>query len=380
MTEPQSPDVLPVGTVLDGMYRLTRLLGQGGMGSVYEATHTQAGKRVAVKVMHRDLAAYPELLARFRREAKVTSELAHPHVVNVFGYGAASTGQPYMVMEFLEGEDLQTRLERVGPLSLETVGQIVNQVASALGEAHVAGVVHRDLKPDNVFLLGAPDGAVFAKVVDFGLSKVLRTSATKLTVAKAVFGTPEFMAPEQAEGRQDAIDHRSDQWSLACLAWFASTACLPFTGPDVPSILNQVISAVPTPVSPGAPPIPAEVDKVLRRAMSKRRSDRFPTIRAFARAFAAAAAPARPDGAAPRPTPAPVRLAAVEAPQRPAPDTRGAQRESPDPRRGARPRIVLTAGLALALAILGGAAWLFRDEPPISTWLHSARAAVQHRP
>src|SRR5215831_9270760 len=299
MTEPQNPEVLPVGTVLDGTYRLTRLLGQGGMGAVYEASHTGAGKRVAVKVMHSQLAAYPELLARFRREAKVTSELAHPHVVSVFGFGAAPGGQPYLVMEFLEGEDLQTRLEHVGALPLETVVQIVKQVASALAEAHVAGIVHRDLKPDNVFLVRVADDAVFAKVVDFGLSKVLRTSATQLTVAKAVFGTPEFMAPEQAEGRQDAIDHRSDQWSLACLAWFATTACLPFTAPDVNAVLNQVISAVPTPPAPGAPRIPPEVDKVLRQAMSKRRSDRFPTIRAFARAFEAAASPAPAQAATP---------------------------------------------------------------------------------
>ena len=111
MTE--TPDVLPAGTVLDGTYRLTRLLGQGGMGAVYEGHHTGAGKRVAVKIMHRELLAYPELAARFRREAKVTSELAHPHIVSVFGLGAAPAGQPYIVMEFLDGEDLQTRLERV---------------------------------------------------------------------------------------------------------------------------------------------------------------------------------------------------------------------------------------------------------------------------
>ena len=256
MTEPQSPDLLPVGTILDGAYRLTRLLGQGAMGTVYEGHHTGAGKRVAVKVMHRELLAYPELAARFRREAKVTSELSHPNIVSVFGFGVTPAGQPYLVMEFLDGEDLQTRLEHVGPLPPETVVQIVTQLASGLAEAHAAGVVHRDLKTDNVFLVRAPDDAVLAKVVDFGLSKVLKTSATKLTVARAVFGTPEFMAPEQAEGRQDAIDHRSDQWSLACLAWFCWTACLPFTGPDVNATLNQVISAIPTPPSPGAPSNP----------------------------------------------------------------------------------------------------------------------------
>jgi eukaryotic-like serine/threonine-protein kinase len=379
MTEPQSPDVLPDGTVLDGTYRLTRLLGQGAMGTVYEGHHTGAGKRVAVKVMHRELLAYPEAAARFRREAKVTSELDHPNVVSVFGFGATPAGQPYLVMELLDGEDLQTRLERVGPLPLPTVVQIVNQVASALAATHAAGIVHRDLKTDNVFLVRAPDGAVFAKVVDFGLSKLLKTSATKLTVARAVFGTPEFMAPEQAEGRQDAIDHRSDQWSLACLAWFASTACLPFTGPDVNAILNQVISAVPTPVAPGAPRIPDEVDKVLRRALSKQRADRFPTIQAFARAFEAAASGVSPDAAAAnRRSPTPPRAVAVEAAQGPAHEASGAGQERPRRRRGVGTWLAVT--LALAVAILGGAGWLLRDQPPISTWLQHAREILdRHR-
>ncbi|HXJ22876.1 MAG TPA: serine/threonine-protein kinase [Polyangia bacterium] len=340
MNQPHTADVLPAGTVLDGNYRLTRLLGQGGMAAVYEAHHTGAGKRVAVKIMHRGLMVYPELRARFQREAKITSELTHPNVVSVFAFGAAPSGEPYLVMEFLEGEDLQTRLERVGALPLEVVVQIVNQVASGLTAAHAAGVVHRDLKPDNVFLVQTADGGAFAKVVDFGISKVLSTSATKLTVARAVFGTPEFMAPEQAEGRQEAIDHRSDQWSLACLAWFAMTACLPFSGEDAAATLTQVISAAPTPPRPGAPPIPREVEKVLRKAMSKQSADRFATIKAFARAFEAAASPA--------PAPLPQRSDA------PAPAGRG------------RRWLVVVA----ALALLGGAGWLFRGEPPVSTWLH----------
>ena len=376
MTEPQRPDLLPVGTILDGAYRLTRLLGQGAMGTVYEGHHTGAGKRVAVKVMHRELLAYPELAARFRREAKVTSELSHPNIVSVFGFGVTPANQPYLVMEFLDGEDLQTRLERVGPLPPETVVQIVTQLASGLAAAHAAGVVHRDLKTDNVFLVRAPDDAVLAKVVDFGLSKVLKTSATKLTVARAVFGTPEFMAPEQAEGRQDAIDHRSDQWSLACLAWFCWTACLPFTGPDVNATLNQVISAVPTPPSPGAPPIPPEVDKVLRRALSKRRSDRYPTIRAFARAFEAAVY-GRPEP--PPRVPTPPRALPAQAPQpQPRPVTAaGEGAAAPERRRARGPGIWLL--LVGALAILGGAGWVFRDAQPLSGWLAHARQALDHR-
>jgi serine/threonine protein kinase len=358
MTDPQTSEVLPPGTILGGTYRLTRRLGEGGMGAVYEAYHTGAGKRVAVKVMHRGLLAYPELSARFRREAKVTSALNHPHVVNVFDLGFGPAGEPYLVMEFLDGEDLQTRLAREGPLPLPAVVQIVDQVASALSEAHAASVVHRDLKPDNVFLVRVPGAPVFAKVVDFGVSKVLKVSATKLTVARAIIGTPEFMAPEQAEARHDQIDHRSDQWSLACLAWVSLTGCLPFSGPDHNATLNQVISGVPTPPAPGAPAIPPAIDAVLRKALSKRPSDRFPTIRAFARYFEGAASPGRevkpPVHVQPAPAPAPV------PPDRPA-------------RGGLRVGVAVMA----TLAILAGIAWELRDRPPVSTYLQRAHAVLR---
>ena len=206
---------LPVGTILGEHYRVTRLIGVGGMGAIYEASHMGAGKRVAVKLMSKELAAHPEALARFRREVKVTTELAHPHIVDVFDFGETPTGEPFLVMEFLDGEDLGHRLERDGRVTLEVAAQIVKQVASALSVAHAEGVVHRDLKPDNVFLLrvangaAVADGGVFAKVVDFGISTVLKAATTQLTVARAVVGTPEFMAPEQASGhRLDRPPHR----------------------------------------------------------------------------------------------------------------------------------------------------------------------------
>jgi serine/threonine protein kinase len=210
---------LPVGTVLGDTYRISRLIGNGGMGAIYEAAHVTAGKRVAIKMMSRELAAHPEALARFRREVKVTTELAHPNIVDVFDFGAAQTGEPYLVMEFLEGEDLEQRLEREGPIPLRVAVEIIKQVASALEVAHQEGVVHRDLKPGNVFLTQVADGGVFIKVVDFGISKVLKAATTKLTMARAVVGTPEYMSPEQAAGRVDHVDHRSDQWALAVLAW-----------------------------------------------------------------------------------------------------------------------------------------------------------------
>ncbi len=354
-----SPDALPIGTTLDnGTYRLTRLIGLGGMGAVYEGVHTGAGKRVAIKIMSRGLMAYPELLARFRREAKVTSELSHPHVVAVYGFGEAAGGEPYLVMEYLEGEDLQVRLEREGALPADAVATMVTQLASALTVAHAGGIVHRDLKPGNVFMVQRPDQSVFVKVVDFGISKVLKRSATKLTVARAVFGTPEFMPPEQAAGMQEQIDHRSDQWSLACIAWFSLTAQLPFSQPDVNGTLNQVMSAVPTPLVPGGPRFTPEVDEVLRRALSKNRDDRFPTIKAFARAFEGAirGVPAR------APTPA----RAMEPVASPAPAPR-------PPRRLARWLVLIVLAGAL------GAAWLFRAEPPVAAWWKRATKLIEGR-
>jgi serine/threonine protein kinase len=354
---------LPVGTVLGEHYRVTRLIGVGGMGAIYEASHMGAGKRVAVKLMSKELAKHPEALARFRREVKVTTELAHPHIVDVFDFGETPTGEPFLVMEYLDGEDLGHRLEREGRVTLEVAVQIVKQVASALSVAHAEGVVHRDLKPDNVFLLRVADGAVFSKVVDFGISKVLKATTTKLTVARAVVGTPEFMAPEQASGRIDWIDHRTDQWSLAVLVWHMLSGRLPFWKPEVYQILNQVIAEEPTPLHQDlAPLIPREVDKVLRRALSKKREDRFPTINAFARAFEAAAT-----GKAARSSSA--RAATLE--------------QQPEQRRS-RVQAKSRGGLWLSIGVLGlvlaGAAWVFRDELPLPKWWPGEAATRGARP
>jgi serine/threonine-protein kinase len=339
---------LPIGTVLGESYRLTRIIGTGGMGSIYEAAHTGSGKRVAVKVMSREMVAYPEALARFRREVKVTSALEHPNIVHVVDYGVSPTGEPYLVMEYLEGEDLDRRLEREKRVSVETAVPIVKQTASALAVAHAEGIVHRDLKPGNVFLCQAPKGEVLVKVVDFGISKVLKSSATKLTMTRAVFGTPEYMAPEQAAGYVDMIDHRSDQWSLACVAWQMLSGQLPFWKPDVQSLLNQVVAGEPNPLpAGGGARIRPELDQVLRRALSKRREDRFPTINAFARAFEAAA-----DGKAPAPE------AGRRTTPAPRPPLAQARVREPRPPRRLGPWLLLGA----VWVVLGALGWTFRAE------------------
>jgi eukaryotic-like serine/threonine-protein kinase len=276
------------GTVLEQAYELRRLVSEGSMGIVYEAVQLRLNKRVAVKIMQPELARNLEALARFRREVKVTAQLTHPHIVQLLDFGTTASGQPYLVTEYLEGEDLERRLLRVQKLALPDTLHIVRQVASALSSIHAKGVVHRDLKPANIFLLSIDGGYDFAKLVDFGIAK-LRTSDSRLTKAFLVVGTPEYMAPEQAAGRVDDVDHRSDQWALACIAWRMLTAKAPFGGAHVNDILQNILRAELPPLDTLAPHLPVGLERVLRRALAKRQSSRFPTIMAFARAFQTAA-------------------------------------------------------------------------------------------
>ena len=278
-----------VGTTLQSRYRLNRLIGRGGMGAVYEAVQVPLNKRVAVKVMARQLAANEEALARFRREADVTSQLGHPHIVQVFDFGETGTGEPYLVMEYLEGEDLEQRLARVGRLSLAATVKVVKQVASALSATHARGIVHRDLKPANIFLQRLEEEDDFVKVVDFGVSKV-HLATRRLTGEKVVLGTPSYMAREQADGRVDDIDRRTDEWSLACIAYEMLAGRPPFQGEDASAILQQIIHGKAPPVTGAAPELPAGLEYVLARALSKDQAERFPTVPAFVRALEAAAA------------------------------------------------------------------------------------------
>jgi serine/threonine-protein kinase len=259
------------------------------MGAVYEGMQTRLERRVAVKLMARELSANPEAIARFRREAEVTSQIGHPHIVQVFDFGQAPGGEPYIVMEYLEGEDLEKRIQRVGQLPLAAASHIVRQVSSALSATHAKGIVHRDLKPANIFLLAVEGETDFVKVVDFGISKV-RSATTKLTAALAVMGTPNYMAPEQAAGRVADIDPRTDQWALACIAYELVAGRPPFIGEDVASLLYQVIHQAPSPLAAFNPGLPSGVEGVLQRALSKTQADRFPTLTEFSRAFEGAAA------------------------------------------------------------------------------------------
>jgi serine/threonine-protein kinase len=203
-------------------------------------------------------------------------------------FGTAPAGQPYLVMEYLEGIDLDHRIRQVGKLSLAAAVHITKQVASALNAAHDQGVVHRDLKPANIFLVELPGEPDFAKVLDFGISKV-RAANTQLTKASSILGTPNYMAPEQATGMLDEIDARTDQWSLACIVWEMLSGRPPFAADDVSAVFYQVIHLEPQPLCKHAPELPPAVETVLRRGLSKTIGERFPSVRDFAEALAAAA-------------------------------------------------------------------------------------------
>ena len=358
-----------VGTTLGDAYRIIRQIGEGAMGGIYEARQLRLDKRVAIKILARELAANGEALLRFHREAEITSQLGHPHIITVFDFGTTDGGQPYLVMEFLEGEDLANRLGRVKTIPLPIAVRIAKQVASALSETHNKGIVHRDLKPANVFL-SRIQGEDYAKVLDFGISKV-RAASTSLTNASTLMGTPMYMAPEQAKGAVE-LDHWTDQWALACITYEMLTGRPPFVGDDTAALLYMVVHEDPTPPSQHNPDLPPEIDHVIKRALTKDQAERFPHVTAFARALEAASAgkmisvetaagAATSRAVAPAASLTPVEAAATVAHAVPA--------FVPRPPKRRASRFVLWGGFAL-VAVVG--VWLVRgalrhpaDGPPV---------------
>jgi len=247
---PPPPDL--TGTVVAGKYRVERVLGRGAMGSVWYATHTSLGHAVAVKFIHPDLASSPQARRRFDTEAKSAAKLKSRHVAQVYDHGVSDAEQPYIVMEFLEGHSLESVLEARGALPPPEVIAIIEQAARALETAHRAGVVHRDLKPDNIMLATDPDAKPYGytvKLVDFGIAKMLteQSGAGGATHAGAVVGTPHYMAPEALTGSHP-VGPRSDVWSLGACAYKAMVGKVPFEGDAIGDIVIKVcVSPLPVP-------------------------------------------------------------------------------------------------------------------------------------
>ena len=265
----------PVGTVLEQKYRVLRLVGEGGMGAVYEAEHVFIGRRVAVKMLHPDHARNPEAVRRFHREAQAASRIGHLSIIEIIDIGVAENGSPYIVMEFLEGEPLSAVLQRETTIPLGRAADIVGQSLGALAAAHAKGIVHRDLKPDNIFLTDHGGRADFVKVVDFGISKI-RTTAddAHLTQSGMVMGTPHYMAPEQAMGRTD-LDHRVDIYAAGAVLYELLTGRTPYDGDNVNQVLAKIITSDPLPLTTSRPDLDPAVARIVRVAMHREAAQRF---------------------------------------------------------------------------------------------------------
>ncbi len=276
------------GTLLQGTYQILHLLGSGGMGRVYAASHARLPGLFAVKALHKEYAKNENAIIRFRGEAEIMAGLRHPNIVQVFDYNVAEDGTPYLVMEFIEGTSLGDKLRSGEKMSPERVASIVPQIAGALEVAHRRGVVHRDLKPDNI-MVTSPDGQEdFIKVVDFGISKAVGSS--RITAETTILGTPQYMAPEQAQGRHEDVDHRTDQFALAAMTYALLAGVEPFQGQSPVTVLYQVVHEAAKPIAQRIAWRCNRVDAVLQKAMSKANCDRYSTILEFSSALVAAIA------------------------------------------------------------------------------------------
>ncbi len=268
--------VVEVGQVISGKYKLLRLLGDGGMGSVYEALHEMLGTHVAIKVLHVELSRRAGLIDRFLQEARVSAQIKSPHVVQVTDVDRTPEGVAYLVMELLQGEPLSNVVKREGKLAVGTACEYTLQILSALEAAHAIGVVHRDLKPDNVFVTFA-GGKPVLKLIDFGIAKLKRAEgaqAKNLTVAGMLMGTPEYMAPEQAYAA-DKVDVRADLYSVGAMMYEMLSGKTPVSGDDPRVVVLKVERGEVTPLVHAAPGIPPEVAGFVHRAMAPRPEMRF---------------------------------------------------------------------------------------------------------
>lgn len=277
---------LLVGTVLAERYRLEIKVGEGAMGWVFLAEHTEIGKKFAVKVLRPSLCRLPEAVSRFRREARAASQIGSKHIVDITDFGTTDTGAAFYVMEHLPGKDLATVLKENKRLPWPRVKGILEQLCDALQAAHDEGITHRDVKPANFFLVdGQPDGADFIKVLDFGIARLASPKDSIVTQTGVVMGTPDFMAPEQAQGRH--VDHRADIYSLGAAAYSMLTGRPPFVGKNEYDVIYKQLNDEAEPPSQVAKDaqIPKWVDALVLKAMRKDPDERFPTMRDFAKAL-----------------------------------------------------------------------------------------------
>src|SRR5579859_5347332 len=277
------------GAIVAGKYRLDAVIGEGGMGAVWAATHTGLGQAVAVKFISKEFITSPEALRRFDSEAKAAAQLRSRHVVQVFDNGTLEDGTPYIAMELLRGENVHARVHRAGPVPLNEAVEILSQCCRALTRAHAAGIVHRDIKPDNIFLTQTEEEGILVKVLDFGIAKFASgPNDHSSTRTGAVLGTPLYMSPEQARGLK-TIDYRTDLYSLGLVAYTMLTGNLAFSSESFGDLLVQICTAPLPSLCANAPWLPAAMEPWFQRACARDPSARFVSAQELTDALRAAA-------------------------------------------------------------------------------------------
>jgi eukaryotic-like serine/threonine-protein kinase len=260
-----------------GNYRILNKIGTGGMGAVYLAEHPLIGKRVALKVIHRELAGNREVVSRFFQEARAVNKIGNEHIVEIHDFGVTPEGDHFYIMEYLEGQTLASVLAREELLEVMRALHIGAQIASALAAAHAAGIIHRDLKPDNIMLMARLGDHDFVKVLDFGLAKMFSAENAVKTAADVLLGTPQYMSPEACESKRD-IDHRTDIYALGVLLFQMMTGSLPFEGETMGEVLVKQVTRLPPAPRAMNPAIPPSVEQILLRCLAKPVDARFATM------------------------------------------------------------------------------------------------------
>jgi hypothetical protein len=282
MSTPDTAEAPPSIGLVGGKYQLIKLIGRGGMGSVWEARHASLGTPSAIKFIEAEYANSVEARSRFDKEAKAAATIQSKHAIQIYDHGVTDDGKPYIVMELLTGEPLDKRIERLGQLTLQDTAKILQQVSRGLARAHERGIIHRDLKPENIFIVrNTDDDEEVAKVLDFGIAKIQNSphspGVTSSTKTGAVLGTPFYMSPEQARGLRN-VDHRTDVWSLGVIAFKCVTGRLPFDGESVGDLLVKICtSPIPIP-SHFVPGLPQAFDTWFMRALEREPERRFSNV------------------------------------------------------------------------------------------------------